>query len=570
MYRRFLSYYKPYSGLFVLDMACVLIAGAADLAFPQFLRYMTQDVFKRSNAEIMSVLFYAAAGLLVMYLIRYAAMYFIGAWGHIMGAKMETDMRRSIFRQYQKLSFSYYDKNNTGDMLSRIVTDLFDIAELAHHGPETLLLATIKIVGSFILLLMLNVPLTLILFAVTAMMAALTCIRNRKVRGIFAENRKKISDINTRVVDSLSGIRVVKSFSNEREENGKFDVRNQALLDTKVRSYRALGLMHSGNALCQGILYIIIIGGGGWFVAQGKLEASELAIYALYVGIYLHPVEMLLHFTEQFQRGMSGFKRFDELMRLVPEIQDAPDAESLAAAVGYVEFKNVHFGYAPGKEVLHGVDIELHPGKTTALVGVSGGGKSTICALLMRFYDIWEGSITLDGKDIRKLKQDDLRRHIGIVQQDMYMFNGTVRENILYGKLNATDQEMIEAAKKAHIHDFVMTLPNGYDTEIGERGVRLSGGQKQRLSIARVFLKDPEILILDEATSALDNESERKIQLALAELTKGRTALVIAHRLSTIRNADEIVVIEDGKVSERGNHTGLMASNGAYSRLSHA
>lgn len=569
MYWRFVSYYKPYIHLFVLDMVCVLIAGAIDLAFPQILRYMTQNVFERSGKEILSILFYVSAGLLVMYLIRYAAMYYIGAWGHIMGARMETDMRRSIFRQYQKLSFSYYDRNNTGDMLSRIVSDLFDIAELAHHGPETLLLASIKIIGSFILLLTLNVPLTLILFAVTLVMAFLTWVQNRKVGRIFAENRKKISDINTRVVDSLSGIRVVKSFSNEREENKKFDIRNRDLLDTKVRSYRALGLMHSGNALCQGILYIIIIGGGGWFVARGELKASELAIYALYVGIYLHPVDMLLHFTEQFQRGMSGFKRFDELMKLTPDILDAPDAESVDKTDGCVRFKDVHFSYTPGKEVLHGIDLELHPGKTTALVGVSGGGKSTICALLMRFYDVTSGEITLDGRDIRKLKQDDLRRHIGIVQQDMYMFNGTVRENILYGKLDASEQEMIEAAQKAHIHDFVMTLPDKYDTEIGERGVRLSGGQKQRLSIARVFLKDPEILILDEATSALDNESERKIQMALAELTRGRTTLVIAHRLSTVRKADEIAVIEDGRVTERGNHQLLMEKNGSYARLSH-
>ena len=569
MYRRFISYYKPYTWLFALDMLCVLVAGAIDLAFPQILRYMTKEVFERPGKEVASILAYAAVGLIVMYLIRYAAMYFIGAWGHIMGAWMETDMRKSIFLQYQKLSFSYYDKNNTGDMLSRIVTDLFDIAELSHHGPETLLLASIKIIGSFILLMMLNVPLTLILFAVTLLMAFLTCIQNRKVSRIFAENRKKISEINTRVVDSLSGIRVVKSFSNESEENRKFDRRNRELLDTKVRSYRALGLMHSGNALCQGILYVIIICGGGWFVVRGDLKVQELAIYALYVGIFLHPVDMLLHFTEQFQRGMSGFRRFDELMKLTPDVTDAPDAESLEKTAGRVQFKDVRFGYAPGKEVLHGIDLELFPGKTTALVGVSGGGKSTICALLMRFYDIWEGSITLDGKDIRKLKQDDLRRHIGIVQQDMYMFNGTVRENILYGKLDASDEEMISAAKKAHIHDFVMTLPNGYDTEVGERGVRLSGGQKQRLSIARVFLKDPEILILDEATSALDNESERKIQMALKELTAGRTTLVIAHRLTTVKGADEIVVIEDGKVSERGSHQELIEKNGAYAHLSH-
>lgn len=569
MYRRFLSYYKPYWHLFIMDMVCVLIAAAADLAFPQILRYMTGKVFLLPGNEIIPILVRVTAALFVMYLVRYAAMYMIGAWGHIMGARMETDMRRSIFRQYQKLSFSYYDKNNTGDMLSRIVTDLFDIAELAHHGPETLLLAAIKIAGSFVLLLMLNVPLTLILFAVTLLMALLTYIQNRKLSRIFAENRKKISDINTRVVDSLSGIRVVKSFSNETLENSKFDQRNNSLLATKEMSYRALGFMHSGNALCQGILYIIILAVGGLYVAQGKLAASELAIYALYVGIFLHPVDMLLHFSESFQRGMSGFKRFDELMKTTPEITDAPDAVELEKVTGKVSFRDVTFGYAKDKEVLHNIDLDLEPGKTVALVGVSGGGKSTICSLLMRFYDIWSGSVTIDGTDIRKIKQSDLRKHIGIVQQDLYMFNGTVRENILYGKQDASDEEMIEAAKRASIHDFIMTLPNGYDTEVGERGVRLSGGQKQRLSIARVFLKDPEILILDEATSALDNESERKIQKVLGELSSGRTTLVIAHRLSTVRRADEIVVISDGKAVERGTHEELSAKDGIYSRLSH-
>lgn len=569
MYKRLLSYYKPYLHLLALDMLCVLAAGAVDLAFPQILRYLTNEVFQLPGSEMIPILIKVTMALLVMYLVRYGAMYYTGAWGHIMGARMETDMRRSIFRQYQKLSFSYYDKNNTGDMLSRIVTDLFDIAELAHHGPEILLIAAIKITGSFVLLLMLNVPLTLILFSVTAVMALLTFIQNRRIGKIFAENRKKISEINTRVVDSLSGIRVVKSFSNERVENKKFDIRNSSLLSTKVRSYRALGLMHSGNALCQGVLYITILTVGGWYVAAGKLAARDLAIYALYVGIFLHPVDMLLHFTEQFQRGMSGFKRFDELMRLTPEVVDAPDAKELEKVDGKVKFSNVTFGYVQGKEVLHGIDLELEPGKTVALVGASGGGKSTICSLLMRFYDIWGGMITIDGTDIRKIKQSDLRKHIGIVQQDLYMFNGTVRENILYGKQDATDAEMIEAAKKASIHDFIMELPNGYDTEVGERGVRLSGGQKQRLSIARVFLKDPEILILDEATSALDNESERRIQKVLAELSAGRTSLVIAHRLTTVQKADEIIVIDDGKVIERGTHTTLTAANGHYARLSH-
>ena len=551
----------------LLDMFCVLVAGAIDLAFPQILRYLTNDVFHRESDEILRILLYMTCALAVMYLVRYAAMYITGAWGHIMGARMETDMRRSIFRQYQKLSFSYYDRNNTGDMLSRVVTDLFDICELAHHGPETLLIAAVKITGSFVLLMMLNVHLTLILCAVTFVMTVFTVIQNRKVKKIFAENRKKISEINTRVVDTLSGIRVVKSFSNEQLENRKFDIRNQELLATKEQSYRALGSMHSGNALCQGLLYIVILGAGGYFVAKGKLPAGELAIYALYVGIFLHPVDMLLHFTESFQRGMSGFRRFNELMRMTPEVTDAPDAVSVEQIKGAVRFENVSFGYNQDKEVIHNISLELAPGETIALAGASGGGKSTICALLMRFYDVWGGKITIDGTDIRKYRQSDLRRHIGIVQQDLYMFNGTVRENILYGKPDATDEEMIRAAEKAYIHDFIMSLPNGYDTEVGERGVRLSGGQKQRLSIARVFLKDPEILILDEATSALDNESERKIQMALNELSTGRTTLVIAHRLSTIKNADRIVIIDDGKIAEEGTHDQLTKLDGIYNKL---
>ena len=402
----------------LLDMFCVLVAGAIDLAFPQILRYLTNDVFHRESDEILRILLYMTCALAVMYLVRYAAMYITGAWGHIMGARMETDMRRSIFRQYQKLSFSYYDRNNTGDMLSRVVTDLFDICELAHHGPETLLIAAVKITGSFVLLMMLNVHLTLILCAVTFVMTVFTVIQNRKVKKIFAENRKKISEINTRVVDTLSGIRVVKSFSNEQLENRKFDIRNQELLATKEQSYRALGSMHSGNALCQGLLYIVILGAGGYFVAKGKLPAGELAIYALYVGIFLHPVDMLLHFTESFQRGMSGFRRFNELMRMTPEVTDAPDAVSVEQIKGAVRFENVSFGYNQDKEVIHNISLELAPGETIALAGASGGGKSTICALLMRFYDVWGGKITIDGTDIRKYRQSDLRRHIGIVQQD--------------------------------------------------------------------------------------------------------------------------------------------------------
>ncbi len=567
MFKRFISYYRPYRHLLILDMLCVLVAGAVDLAFPQVLRFFTGDVLARPAGEIAKLLLWLTAGLFLMYIIRYAAMYFIGAWGHIMGVRMESDMRRSLFQQYQKLSFSYYDRNNTGDMLSRIVNDLFDISELAHHGPETVLLASVKICGSFLLLLLLNVPMTLVLLAVTAVMTVFTYMQNRKVQKIFAENRKKISDVNSRVMDSLSGIRVVKSFGNEKLENRKFDVRNQAFLTTKEYGYRAMGFMHSGNALCQGMLYLAILGGGGWFVVKGSLAPQELAIYALYVGIYLQPLDMLLHFTEMFQRGVSGFKRFDELMRIEPEVADTPGAGRMDVCRGVVEYRNVSFGYHPDKEVLHGVDLRLEPGRTVALVGVSGGGKSTICALLPRFYDVSGGGIFIDGVNIKDVTLESLRKHIGIVQQDLYMFNGTIRENIAYGKSGASDDEIISAAKKAFIHDFISSLPQGYDTEVGERGVRLSGGQKQRISIARVFLKDPEILILDEATSALDNESERKIQSALDSLARGRSVLVIAHRLSTIRNADEIVVIENGDVAERGSHEELVKLNGIYAGL---
>lgn len=570
MLKRFLSYYRPYWLLLILDMFCVLLASAIDLAFPQLLRFMTTDLFFRPRSEMLDMLFTLTAALLLMYVVRYVAMYFTGAWGHIMGARMEKDMRRDLFQQYQKLSFSYYDRNNTGELLSRLVTDLFDITELAHHGPETALIAGTKIVGSFVLLLFLNVKLTLIIFAVTAAMAVFTFIQNGKLRKIFRDNRKKIAEVNAGVVDALAGIRVVKSYRNEALENRKFDRRNQAFLASKEESYRALGKLHSGNALLQGVLYLVILGCGGWMVASGELRGGELAIYALYVGIFLSPLDMLLHFTEQFQRAMSGFRRFDELMSLTPDIVEKKDAVTLPQISGKVEYRNVKFSYNAGQEVLHGVSLELAPGTTVALVGASGGGKSTICSLLPRFYDVSGGGVFIDGVDVRDLKLDFLRKHIGIVQQDLYLFNGTIRENIAYGKPDAEFDEIVSAAKKADIHDFIASLPDGYDSEVGEHGVRLSGGQKQRISIARVFLKDPEILLLDEATSALDNESERKIQRALIELARGRTTLLIAHRLSTVTHADKIVVIADGNVAESGTHDELMAKEGIYARLSRA
>ncbi|MBO5822451.1 MAG: ABC transporter ATP-binding protein [Lentisphaeria bacterium] len=567
MLRRFLNFYRPYRWLFWLDMTCVVVAGAIDLAFPQFLKLLTNGLFKQKGEVILRCLGLLAAGLVVMYLVRYVCNYITLSLGHIMGAKMEADMRKQLFQQYQKLSFSYYDTHNTGEMISRLVNDLFDITEVAHHGPETLLMSGVKIIGAFILLLTIDVKLTMLLFAVTMVMGVFTFIQNRRLRRIFTDNRKKIAAINSEVMDSLSGIRVVKSFSNEEFENQKFDNCNNRFLESKKASYRAMGLLHGGNSFFEGMLYIVIIAGGGYMVATDAMKPEALAIYALYVGIFLHPLNMLLHFTEQFQRGYTGFKRFDEIMNLTPEIRDADDAVEITDLKGNVVYDNVNFFYEKDIPVLNDISFKLEPGKTVALVGTSGGGKSTICALLPRFYDVISGSITIDGVDVRKIKLDFLRRHIGIVQQDLYMFNGTVKENIAYGKPGASDDEIIAAARKAHIHDFIMELPHQYDTLVGERGVRLSGGQKQRISIARVFLKDPEILILDEATSALDNESERKIQQALAELAVGRATLVIAHRLSTIRNADEIIVIEDGRAAERGNHNSLMALNGIYAKL---
>ena len=567
MLRRFIQFYRPYRMLFVLDMICVIIAGAIDLVFPQLLKVLTNTVFRQTPEEILKKLWWIAGGLAAMYVVRYVCNYFVGAWGHIMGAKMESDMRRKLFQQYQKLSFSYYDSHNTGEMISRLVNDLFDITEVAHHGPETLLMSGVKIIGAFIFLLLIDVRLTLMLFAVTVIMGGFTFYQNRKLRRVFTDNRKKIAEINSDVMDSLAGIRVVKSFSNEEYENSKFERCNNRFLDSKKESYRALGLLHSGNSFFEGLLYIVILAGGGYLVAVNSMAPEALAIYALYVGIFLHPLNMLLHFTEQFQRGYTGFKRFDEIMSITPDIRDAEDAGEISDFNGVVNYQDVSFAYEENIPVLKNISFELKPGKTVALVGVSGGGKSTICALLPRFYDVDSGSIKVDGMDIRKIKLEFLRRHIGIVQQDLYMFNGTVRENIAYGKPDAAESEIIDAARKAHIHDFIMTLPQGYDSLVGERDVRLSGGQKQRISIARVFLKDPEILILDEATSALDNESERKIQQALSELAVGRATLVIAHRLSTIRNADEIIVVENGEAVERGTHDDLMKLDGSYAAL---
>lgn len=547
-------------------MLCAVTLSGIDLLFPKILDYLTDTVFNKSPQEIISALKYIALFLLLMYVVKYLCQYFIAGWGHIMGARMESDMRRDLFDHYQKLSFSYYDKNNTGEMMSKIVTDLFDVTELAHHGPENIVIALMKLIGSFAILMFLNVPMTLILMSICIVMIVYCFFKNKKMRRIFMENRKKIATLNAGVQDSLAGIRVVKSFTGEDAEREKFSFVNSQYLKTKEDNYFCMGEYHAANGFFQGILYTSVLVFGGYFIAKGSLKATDLAVYALYIGIFLNPIDLLINFTEMLQKGYSGFARFTEVMAIFPDIVDKKDAKEITDVKGDIVFDNVSFKYNDDETVLNNISFNIQSGKTIALVGPSGGGKTTICSLIPRFYDVTDGKITLDGVDIRDVTQKSLREHIGIVQQDVYMFYGTIKDNISYGKPNASMQEIIQAAKDANIHDFIMSLPDGYDTFVGERGTRLSGGQKQRISIARVFLKNPPILILDEATSALDNESERHIQKSLEKLSEGRTCLVIAHRLSTIRNADKIYVIEEGKIKENGTHSQLLEQNGLYAK----
>lgn len=564
--RKFIRYYRPYRWMFYTDTLCALTICVIDLAFPQILNVLTHGLYTRGREAILPALVWIGAGLLAMYILRYFCQYYITTWGHVMGARMESDMRQDLFDHYQRLSFSYYDRNNTGVMMAKLISDLFDISELAHHGPENLIISTLKIVGAFTILMFINFKMTLILIAVTLVMAVFSYRKKRKMRAIFLDNRKKIAGVNAQVQDSLSGIRVVKSFANEEIEREKFADCNGRFLTSKVSSYKLMGVFHAGNGFFQGLLYISILVSGGYFVAQGTLAASELAIYALYVGIFLNPIEVLINFTEQFQKGYSGFRRFTEVVETQPEIEDSPDARPLGRITGEIELDDVSFSYTPENPVLEHVSLTIPAGKTIALVGPSGGGKTTLCSLIPRFYDVTGGAVKIDGNDVRDVTGKSLRSAIGIVQQEVYLFGGTLRENIAYGRPGATDEEIVEAAKRANIHDFIMSLPEGYDTSAGERGTRLSGGQKQRISIARVFLKNPAILILDEATSALDNDSERHIQAALEQLASGRTTVVIAHRLSTIRKADEIVVIANHGIAERGTHSELLERNGIYAK----
>lgn len=565
--KKFIAYYGPYKNMFFLDMFCALILSGIDLFFPSLVKYLMDEVYEKQPPNMIETVLITGTGLLFLYIIRYFCQRYITAQGHIMGARMEADMRRDLFSHLQKLSFSYYDDTNTGTLMSRITNDLFDISELAHHGPEDLFISIVKIVGAIVIMLTMDIKLTLILMALMIFIVIFTAVYNLKMRKVFAENRKKIALVNAQTQDTLSGIRVVKSFSNEAIEQKKFDDGNHQFLETKENSYSIMGQFFSGNQLLQGILYFSVLILGGIFLSQGQISTSDLVAYILFINVFLNPIDRLVNFTESFQRGMSGFDRFLEIVHTRPEITDNEGAVELTAVKGDIRFDNVSFSYNDRTEVLKNIDLTIKQGQTVALVGPSGGGKTTFCSLIPRFYEVNEGSITIDGKDIRNVKLESLRRNIGMVQQDVYMFSGTVAENILYGKPGATREEMIHAAKLANAHDFIIELEDGYETFVGERGVKLSGGQKQRISIARAFLKNPPILILDEATSALDNESERLVQESLKVLAKGRTTLIIAHRLSTIRKADNIVVLTTNGIEEQGTHRELLEKGGVYASL---
>jgi len=563
--KKFIPYYSPYKAVFFLDLICAAAISLIDLAYPQILRTMTRTVFAGEPSAILKALLPIGLAMLFMYIVQGLCKYYVSYQGHMMGANMERDMRQQLFDHYEKLSFSYYDQNNSGQMMSKLVSDLFDISEMAHHGPENLFISLIKIIGSFVFLFLINWRLAVPLLALVFFMVLFSYSQNRRMQATFMDNRQKIGEINSSLQDTLAGIRVVQSFANEEIEREKFGRSNENFLRSKDANYRCMGSFMSGNLFFQGLMYLVTLVFGGWLIARGQMEVADLAMYALYIGIFISPIQILVELTEMMQKGLSGFRRFLAVVETEPDIVDAPDAKPLENVKGTVEYDKVSFHYSDDDTlVLSNVSFQIEAGKSVALVGPSGSGKTTICSLLPRFYDVTGGSVRIDGQDIRELTLESLRNQIGLVQQDVYLFCGTIRENIAYGKPGASMEEIEDAARKANIHDFIMSLPDGYDSFVGERGTRLSGGQKQRISIARVFLKNPPILILDEATSALDNESERWIQHSLEELAKNRTTITIAHRLSTIRNADEILVVADTGIVERGTHEELLAMNGIY------
>ena len=566
--KRLAGYYKPYNGLFFSDMFFAILGAAITLVIPLIVRYITTNIVQMPADRATGMILKLGIFMIALVLVEAFCNFYIAYYGHIMGARIERDMRNEIFSHYQKLSFAFFDNQKVGHLLSRITADLFDISELLHHGPEDLVISVIKFAGTFVILMFINVKLGLAAFVLVPFLVVYAVIFNRKMKNAFRENRARIADINTQIEDSLSGIRVVKSFANEKEEMKKFRRGNDRFVDAKKLSYKYMGGYNSGMGAFTTLITIFVLLAGAYFLTKGEMPVEDLVTVLLYINNFTDPVKKLITFTEQFQNGYSGYSRFLEIMAIAPDIKDAPDAAELEEVKGEIAFEDVSFGYEESQEkVLDHVNLKVKAGEYVALVGSSGAGKTTLCSLIPRFYDVTGGRVLLDGQDIRKIRLNSLRNHIGIVQQDVYLFAGTVMENIRYGKPDATDEEVLRAAKAANAHEFIMELEHGYDTDIGQRGVKLSGGQKQRLSIARVFLKNPPILIFDEATSALDNESEKIVQQSLEELAKDRTTFVIAHRLSTIRKAQRILVLTDDGIAEEGTHEELLKKGGIYSSL---
>lgn len=567
MLKKFISYYKPYRKLFALDMSCAFLIAAIDLAFPLIARQFINDIIPNGKLRIFYIFIIA---LLILAVVRAVLNYIIDYWGHIVGTRMERDMRRELFEHLQTLSFDYFDNVKTGHLMSRIVNDLREISELAHHGPEDLFISLIMLIGSFIILTTIEWRLTLIIYSFLPLLIWYATLKRKKMTAAFRSVRKRIANVNAQLENSISGIRVAKSFTNEEYEIEKFDEGNREFNRSREFAYKAMAEFFAGIFFLSNILNIITLSVGGFFVYRGYINTGDLVAYLLYINFFLQPIRKLTNFTQQFQNGMTGFERFVEIMKVKASIVDKEDAVTLKEVKGKIEFKNVAFKYSEEKFVLSNINLIINPGETMALVGPSGGGKTTLCQLIPRFYEVTKGEILIDGINIKDIKIKSLRENIGMVQQDIFLFTGTIKENILYGKPGAKDAEVIKAAKNANIHDFILSLPERYDSYIGEKGIKLSGGQKQRISLARAFLKNPAILILDEATSALDSEAEIIIQQALEKLTMGRTVLVIAHRLSTIKNANEIVVLTDEGIKEKGDHDKLIAKNRLYSKLYNA